>query len=101
MKNKGTNTPAIVAHYLCIVVAMLILFTPCLMDAADKPQPQPQQQGFVMSKDKEIQHIAPKKPVRVKLHRSAKGEYSWDLTGDSVDEVVRADKRLKKQLNLE
>lgn len=64
----------------------------------EKSSPAPQ---FQAARDKEIQQVKPRKPVRVKLHRNAKGEYSWDLTGDNVDEVVRADKRLKRLLNIE
>lgn len=64
----------------------------------DKAQPAPQ---FQTAKDKEIQQVKPKKPPKVKLHRNAKGEYSWDLTGDSVDDVVKADRRLRKLLNVE
>ena len=52
-------------------------------------------------KQPEIQQVKPKKPVRIKLKRSTEGKYTWDLTGDDVDEVVRADKRLKKLLNIE
>jgi hypothetical protein len=52
-------------------------------------------------KQPEIQQVKPKKPVHIKLKRTAEGKYSWDLTGDDVDEIVRADKRLKKQLHLE
>src|SRR5574340_80048 len=53
------------------------------------------------AKKPEIQQVKPKKPVRIKLHRNANGEYTWDLTGDNVDEIVRADARLKKLLKLE
>lgn len=36
------------------------------------------------------------KPARIKLHRNAKGEYSWDITADSVDEVIKADSKLRR-----
>lgn len=49
----------------------------------------------------EIQQIKPQKPVRIKLHRNNKGEYSWDITGDNVDEIIKADKRLRKLLKIE
>lgn len=52
-------------------------------------------------KQPEIQQIKPKKPVKIKLKRTSDGKYTWDLTGDDVDEIVRADRRLKKQLNIE
>jgi len=57
--------------------------------------------NFQVKKQPEIQQIKPMKPVKVKLKRSAEGKYSWDLSGDNVDEVVRIDKRLKKLLNIE
>lgn len=38
----------------------------------------------------------PPKPARIKLHRNAKGEYSWDITADSVDEVIKADSKLRR-----
>ncbi|MEW6117221.1 MAG: hypothetical protein AB1553_10020 [Nitrospirota bacterium] len=50
------------------------------------------------SKNPQIQQIKPKKPVRIKLHRTAKGEYQWDITGDNADDIVRADERLRKLL---
>jgi hypothetical protein len=52
-------------------------------------------------KQPEIQQVKPKKPVHIKLKRTAEGKYTWDLTGDDVDEIVRADKRLRKQLHAE
>ena len=52
-------------------------------------------------KQPEIQQIRPKKPVKIKLKRTGEGKYTWDLTGDDLDEIVKADKKLKKLLNLE
>ncbi len=54
---------------------------------------------FTLTKQPEIQHIKPKKPVRIKLKRTTGGKYTWDLTGDDVDEVVKTDRRLRKLLN--
>ncbi len=54
-----------------------------------------------VKKQPELQQIKPKKPVKIKLKHSADGKYTWDLTGDDVDDIVRADKRLKKLLGIE
>ena len=54
-----------------------------------------------IKKQPEIQQVKPKKPVKIKLKRSAEGKYTWELSGDDVDEIVKADKRLKKLLNTE
>jgi hypothetical protein len=57
--------------------------------------------SFPVKKQPEIQQIKTKKPVRIKLRRSAEDKYTWEITGDDVDEIVRADKRLRKLLKIE
>lgn len=80
---------------IMLVIAVLFLpFTPERAISADTST-------FQVKKQPEIQQVKPRKPVRIKLKRSSEGKYSWDLSGDEVDEVVRADKRLKKLLNIE
>lgn len=81
-----------------ITIALIFTFLallPCNAISADKNQ------QFRFTKDQQIQQIKPKKPVKIKLHRNAKGEYSWELTGDNVDEVFQADRRLRKLLKVE
>lgn len=75
---------------ICLIIALLILFT-----ASDFTYAQSQIQ---VTKDKVLQYAKPKKPVKIKLHRDKKGEYSWDITGESVDEVIKADRRLRQLL---
>jgi hypothetical protein len=58
-------------------------------------------QPLPMAKNQEVQAIKPKKPVNIKLHRNASGQYSWDITGSNADEVYRADNRLRKLLKIE
>jgi hypothetical protein len=80
------------------IICFLLNGSPVLAQTAEKPQGQ---QGFQVGKNPQVQQVKPKKPVRVKLHRNAKNEYTWDITGDSVDDVVQADKRLRKLLQVE
>jgi hypothetical protein len=77
---------------ICIV--FFILFFAGSAVPADKNE-------FPFAKQPEIQQVKPQKPVKIKLHRNAKGEYSWDLNGDSVDAIVEADKRLRKLLKID
>ena len=56
---------------------------------------------FQFKKQPEIQQVRPQKPVKIKLHRNAKGEYSWDLHGDNVDEIVNTDRKLRKLLKIQ
>ncbi|GAB6182339.1 hypothetical protein [Thermodesulfovibrio hydrogeniphilus] len=60
-----------------------------------------QTQTPIQSKDKVLQYAKPKKPVKIKLHRDKKGEYSWDITGENVDDIIKADKRLRQLLKEE
>lgn len=55
---------------------------------------------FTYRENPEIKNVKPKKPVRIKLKRTASGKYSWDLTGDDVDEIVKADKQLRNHLGI-
>jgi hypothetical protein len=55
--------------------------------------------GFQFKKQLELQQVKPKKPVKIKLRRTAKDEYIWELSGDDADEIVKTDKRLRKMLN--
>ncbi len=84
--------------YVCVltsIVCLLIFTLPYHAIGAEKSQ------QFKFSKDQQIQQVKPKKPVRIKLHRNAKGDYSWELTGDNVDEIFQADRRLRKLLKVE
>ena len=80
--------------FMRIVVIGVMLFVSFSSIAAEKAD-------FQVKKQPEIQQVKPQKPVKIKLHRTANGEYTWDLTGDSVDEIVRADKKLRKLLAVE
>jgi len=42
------------------------------------------------------QQSQPRKPVKIKLHHNAKGDYTWDLAGENVEEILRVDRRLRK-----
>ncbi len=59
-----------------------------------------EKENFQFKKQPELQQIKPKKPVRIKLKRTSKDEYSWELAGDDVDEVIKTDRKLRKQLNV-
>ncbi len=64
------------------------------------PGSAPAKEDFPVKKQPELQQVKPKKPVKIKLKRTAKDEYSWELSGDDADEIVRTDHRLRKLLNV-
>ncbi len=54
-----------------------------------------------VKKDQEIQQVKPKKPIKIKLRRSPRDEYTWELSGDDPDEIVKTDRKLRKMLNVQ
>ncbi len=58
------------------------------------------QETFSVKKQPELQQIKPKKPDKIRLKRTAKDDYSWELSGDDADDTVRTDQRLRKLLNV-
>lgn len=81
---------------LFIVISFLIifpLFVFCFSEDKKK--------DFQFKKQPEIQQIKPKKPVRIKLRRSADNRYTWEITGDDVDEIIRADRKIRRMLKVE
>jgi predicted secreted protein len=75
-------------------VLILLLLLAAVAIAAEKTE-------FQFKKQPELQQLRPKKPVRIKLRRSPKSEYTWELAGDDADEIVRTDRKLRKMLNVQ
>jgi len=82
------------ARFFVVLLIVMFLALPNIC-SAEKPAP------LAYGKAQALSEAKPKKPVKIKVHRNAKGEYSWDLTGDDPDEVARADKRLRKAMGLQ
>jgi hypothetical protein len=57
--------------------------------------------NYQVKKQPEIQQVKPKKPVRIKLKRSSDDKYTWEIAGDDADEIVRADRKLRRLLKIE
>lgn len=73
-------------------ILLLFLSSPVL--AEQKP-------AFQVKTLPEIGKVKPSKPVKIHLTRYSDGKYKWDLTGDSVDEIIRTDKKLRKTYAIE
>ncbi len=92
VRNGRSSPPRILARSIVSICFFLVLAIP----AASVDQ-----KAIQIKKQPELQQIKPKKPVKVKLKRSAEGAYSWELSGDDVDDIVKADRRLRKLLGSE
>lgn len=73
-----------------IIIFLLPLYT-CTNDGINAKE-------RVFKQIPELQEIKPFKPVKIKLKRNPKGEYSWDLSGNDADKLIAADKKLSESL---
>ncbi len=80
---------------LFILYAVLILFSTGCTDSKS------QQQEPVFRQLPAIQEIKPEKSAKIKIKRNAKDDYSWEISGDAVEEIIRADQQLRKELKTE
>lgn len=79
--------------FVTVIILMSLILYVSSAYSSDK-------EHFQFKKNPELQQIKPKKPVKIKLKRTATGKYTWDLTGDDVDEIIKIDKKLRKMLNV-
>lgn len=42
------------------------------------------------------QQSQPRKSAKIKLHHNAKGDSTWEISGENVEEILRIDRRLRK-----
>jgi hypothetical protein len=54
--------------------------------------------SFKSYRNNEVAQARPKRPVKIKFKRNAKGAYSWEIEGESADEIAEADRRLREYI---
>lgn len=83
-----------IALRLLQILFVVFLLIPACTRTEDK-----QQEPAVFKEIPQIQEIKPEKPSKIKLKRDKKDEYSWEISGDNVDEILKIDKKLRKAIN--
>jgi hypothetical protein len=76
------------------VFMMAVLFISC-------KQPPSKTEEFKASKEPRIENVKHGKPVKVELQRLKDGTYTWQIKGDDVEEIIKADTKLRKKLGVE
>lgn len=46
--------------------------------------------------DAAVRQVRPERPAKVKVKRHQDGTYSWEITGESAEEIIGLDKRLRE-----
>ncbi len=80
-------------QFIIILIALSLSFFASSVYPADR-------ESFQFKKQTELQQIKTEKPVRIKLKRTTKDKYTWELTGDNADEIIKIDRQLRKMLNV-
>ena len=53
----------------------------------------------VIAEREKVEKIEPPPPeVKIKLRRDGKDSYSWELSGSDVDQILKVNEKLRKQL---
>ena len=52
----------------------------------------------IVEKEKMGKEQPPSPEVKIKLKKDGKENYSWELTGSDVDQVLKVNEKLRKQL---
>jgi hypothetical protein len=88
-----------------LVVLMVLIFS---LIACEKKSPSPESKSespslpkVIVEKEK-VERERPLPPeVKIKLKKDGKDSYSWELAGSDVDQILRVNEKLKKQLGAE
>jgi hypothetical protein len=79
-----------------VLIAFLILACERKLPAPQgKSEPSPK---VIVEKEKEEREHPIPPEVKIKLKRDGKNNYSWELSGSDVDQIIRVDDKLKKKL---
>lgn len=86
-----------------IVILVIVIFINSLLitHGASPPPSQGKSQSPSIQQVPSLTQAKPKKPLKIKLKRNSKDDYSWEISGESVEEIINADKKLRKGLGME
>jgi hypothetical protein len=62
-----------------------------------KPEPPPVSK-VIVEKEKMEQEEFPPSEVKIKLKRDGKDHYSWEINGSDVNQILKVNEKLRKQL---
>ena len=73
------------------LIVILLVFTGWAYGGGEKPP-------VTYKEIPEVQFIRPQKPLSIKLKRQIRGDYTWEISGSNVEEILEVDKKLRRVL---
>jgi hypothetical protein len=86
---------------LCILITFVIVGCKG-KPAAPKEESEVSSVPKVVTEKQKVERGEPLPPeVKIKLKKDGKDTYSWELSGSDVDQILKVNEKLKKQLGAE
>jgi len=80
-----------------IILAMVFIFGSCSSQSVEDTKSSGlENKEFVIERSPDIEKVKPHRPVKIKVKRDLQGRYSWELSGEDIDEIIKIDRRLKR-----
>ncbi len=81
----------------CAISAMVFVISSCSSRSAeDTKSSELENKEFVIERSPDIEKVKPHRPVKIKVKRDVQGRYSWELSGESTEEIIKTDRRLRR-----
>ncbi len=83
---------------LCILVVFVMIGCKGEPLAPQEKSEVPSVPKIVVEKEKAGRELPLPPEVKIKLKKDGKDNYSWELSGSDVDQILKVNEKLKKQL---
>lgn len=86
---------------LSIGAALVIFALGCSREAPPPVQKQPsvaEPPKVVVEEERREKKPPPPPEVKIRLKKDGKDQYSWELSGSDVDQILKVDEKLRKKL---
>lgn len=87
--------------FIVVVVTFIVISVLVIAEGAPPPPSTGKSQSTSIQQIPSLVQTKPKKPLNIKLKRNSKDDYSWEINGENVQDIINADRRLRKGLGFE
>ncbi|MEK6689716.1 MAG: hypothetical protein AABY78_00260 [Nitrospirota bacterium] len=87
--------------FIVVVVTFIVISVLVIAEGAPPPPSTEKSQSTSIQQIPSLVQTKPKKPLNIKLKRNSKDDYSWEINGENVQDIINADRKLRKGLGFE
>ncbi len=83
---------------LAVLALVALTLTACENRPPPSPErPEPPPASKVSAEKERVESLLPSE-VKIRLKRDGKDNYSWELSGSDVDQIIKVDEKLRKKV---